>query len=249
MIINAFNFAWFIYLVLGVGYILIATKLLRHKSEKQKLNFMLYQSIFLCVFWVAYKLVLSQDPEYVSLFEAWNELPLQPCNTVIWLSIIAAIRKNKTIMAYCFYAGVLFALIALFMPPTGFFGVSMFKFRCIGYYGTHWLVVATGILYATLGFIKVDNKTAFRAILLYIGITVAMHFVNLLMRATVYEKASYYYTFGKEGNAIFGKMLQIIPVPLLYLIPIPVVSIPVFLFENWLIKNLGQLIRKCKDRN
>lgn len=249
MIINVFNYTWFILVALAVAYIIFVTKKFSSKTEEEKLSFLLKQSIFLCVFWVLYKVQLGFDAGYADLFEFWNELPLQPCNTVCWLSIIACVKKNKNIMAYSFYAGTVFALMALLMPSPGFYGISIFTPRCIGYYGTHLLVAITGILFATLGLFKIEVKSAIKADLCFLEIATIMHAINIIMRATVYPDASYYYTFGKDTNAILTTMHNIIPINYVYLLPFIALAIPIFIAETYAIKAIGQLIRKCKDRN
>lgn len=248
MIISAFNYTWFIIMALAVTYMVLITRKYKNKTEQEKLDFMFKQSIWLCVAWILYKIGIGLDKEY-TLFEFWNELPLQPCNTVIWLSLIASKKNNKTIMAYSFFAGTVFAILAMVMPSPGFYDINFFTARGIGYYGTHWFVVITGILYATLGLFDIDVKAALRAVLFFLFIATCMHFVNMLMRATVYEEASYYYTYGNKDNAILTMVHNLLPVNLIYLIPFAVVAMGVFSLESYIINTLGRLIRKNKDRN
>lgn len=248
MIISTFNYTWFLLLLLSAAYSVFITKKFKDKTEKEKITFMFRQAIVFSVCWILYKIGIGLDPEY-TLFEFWNELPLQPCNTVIWLSVVAATTNNKSIMAYTFYAGILFALLALIMPSPGFYDINFFTARGLGYYLTHWFVIITGILYASLGLFKLDSKSALRASLTYLEIAAIMHLVNILMRATVYPEASYYYTFGNKDNAILTKVREIIPINLIYLVPFAAISYPVFLFENVVLKNLGRLLHKCKDRS
>ena len=42
----------------------------------------------------------------------------------------------------------------------------------------------------------------------------------MLLRATVYPEANYFYTYGLEGNAVLEGLRSLIPIPLVYELPL-----------------------------
>lgn len=241
MVINSFNLIWFVLIAMTVLAIVFLTRKYKDKTEKEKLHFLLILSSATFVLWILYKVVLSQDESYADLFFFWNELPFYPCNTIIWLSIIASWKNNKQIMAYAFYFGCICAFLALLMPSEGFYGVSFFLPRCLGYYFTHMLVIVIGALFATFGLIEINRKSALQGALWFFGCTVFFHIVNTFMRLTgIYPDCSYYYTYGSENSAL-QLVNSIIPINLVYMFPIHIVTYFVFLLEQFIINKLKGL--------
>lgn len=248
MIIKVLNVTWFLLMLLSVLYILWTTKRYKNKSEEDKLNFLLKQSIILCISWILYKVGIYFDKDY-TLFEFWNELPFYPCNTMIWLSIIACSKNSKTFMSYAFYTGALCASLALLMPSEGFYDINFFTARGIGFYGTHWFVIITGVQFVTFGLLELNTKSCIKAGLCFLGIALVIHFLNMLLRATVYPEATYYYTYRYEENALLAKIYDTIPINYFYLIPLAIVGTLFFMLETVIINSIRRVIRKCRNRS
>ena len=130
--ITPFNLPWFVLITLSFSLPFFIARKLEGKSRKEKLFFVKWFSIVSALLWVLYKYLLSIDPDFSFVF--WKELPLQPCNTMLWLGIIACILDNETIMSYGYYIGIPCALLALMMPESGFITVSILSNKAIGYY-------------------------------------------------------------------------------------------------------------------
>lgn len=234
MIISVFNAVWFGFMAITVLAIIGITRLLKDKTREQKLIFFRWFSIASFSLWILYKYGLSVDPDFEN-FIFWKELPLQPCNTMMWLAIIAAFFDVTIIMDYGFYVGIASALMALVMPETGFYDIPFFSIRALGFYGTHALVLMEGVLFVTLGLTKVSYKTALRSVIFFAGMACVMHFVNTMFRLTVFSEASYYFTYGNEDNFLLSAFKRFIPVNLLYMAPIFLIAYGVFSLETFLI--------------
>lgn len=137
----------------------------------------------LSVVWLCvYKGLLWAITDYP--FSFWNELPLQPCNVVALLSIPAALLQGKAAR----------------------------PLRAFCFYGFHGLVLALAISFASWALYR-PCFTDIPAVLLVLTLLAgAVHLVNLLLRATVYPQASYFYTCGLEGDPVLEWLLELIPV-------------------------------------
>ena len=62
---------------------------------------------------------------------------------------------------------------------------------------------------------------------LLVGLGTAVHGVNVLLRATVFGGANYFYTFGLEGNVVLEGLWALLPMPLVYELPLLLVLIAV----------------------
>lgn len=174
------------------------------------------------VVWLAvYKWLLWAVTDYPFVF--WNELPLQPCNVVALLSVPAALlrgRGARPLRAFCFYGGIVFSLAAMAQPVEGFYDIPLLSVNAVGFYGFHGLVLALAISFASWELYRPTfrDTPAVLAVLTLLG--GAVHLVNLLLRATVYLQASYFYTCGLEGNPVLDWLLALIPVYFLYELPL-----------------------------
>lgn len=244
MIISVFNWVWFALMGITALAIVGITRLYKDKTREQKLTFLKWFSVISFVLWILYKYGLYADPTFEFIF--WKELPFQPCNTMMWLAIVAAFFDVTIIMDYGFYAGVASALLAILMPETGFYDIPFFSVRSLGFYGTHVLVIMMGVLYVSMGLTKVSYKNALRSIIFAVCMACVMHVMNTVIRLTVCSEASYYFTYGNEDNFILDTIKHVIPVNLIYLIPVFALAYGLFVLETLLFTLPSKLKGKGK---
>lgn len=173
--------------------------------------------VWLCI----YKALLWAVTDYPFFF--WNELPLQPCNVVALLSVPAALlngRLARPLRAFCFYGGIVFSLAAMAQPVDGFYDIPLFSVNAIGFYVFHGLVLAVAITFASWELYRPSFADTPAVLLVLTLLGGAVHLVNLLLRATVYPQASYFYTCGLEGNAVLEWLLELIPAYFLFELPL-----------------------------
>ena len=176
----------------------------------------------LTVVWLGiYKLLLWAVTDYPFFF--WNELPLQPCNVVALLSIPAALlrgRLARPLRAFCFYGGIVFSLAAMAQPVDGFYDIPLLSVNAVGFYIFHGLVLAVAITFAFWELYRPSFRDTPAVLLVLTLLGGAVHLVNLLLRATVYPQASYFYTCGLEGNPVLEWLLELIPAYFLFELPL-----------------------------
>ena len=98
--------------------------------------------------------------------------------------------------------------------------LALLSVNAVGFYGFHGLVLALAVTFASWELYRPTfrDTPAVLAVLTLLG--GAVHLVNLLLRATVYPQASYFYTCGLEGNPVLDWLLALIPVYFLYELPL-----------------------------
>ena len=206
--------------------LVIASVLLRKKSEKTKRFVLAAAGFITLVCFFVYKYYLSLDKEFNVLYASmggfnwWGELPLQLCNINMILITVACLFNVKALMRFCFFVGPLCATMALAMPGIGFDGYSILLPRMLGYYGTHFAVVVECLAIVTFGLYKPKFRDLPATALSIFFIGLLIHGVNALLRFSgLHPKANYFYTFETEGNALLDIFHKWLPIPFLYLLP------------------------------
>ena len=206
--------------------LVVASLLLKGKSERTKRTVLVSACAVTFVGFFLYKYALYVDPDYSAItaamggFNWWGELPLQLCNVNMILIPIAVLKKSRPLMCFGFFVGPLGALMALLMPANGFDGYSLLLPRMLGYYGTHFMIVAEGLSIVTFGLFRPRLKDLPRAILTVLLIAFGAFLVNLLLRwSGLHPKANYFYSVETEGNFLLELFHRFLPVPFLYLLP------------------------------
>ena len=219
---TVFNAVFALFLIL----LITASLLLKGKSEKAKQTVLVTACLITLVGFFIYKYALSLDSDYNIIkaefggFNWWGELPLHMCNINMILIPIAVLKKNRSIMCFCFFCAPLGGLMALAMPGTGFSGYSIFLPRMLGYFGTHFMIVMEGLALVTFGLYRPRYRDLPRTLLAAVLIMVCLFGFNMLLRLTgVYANANYFYTVETEGNFLLEIFYRWIPYPLLYQAP------------------------------
>ncbi len=226
-IMRSFNPLFFASFAAFIALLIIASLILKNRSEKTKRIVLIVACVITFVGFFVYKYFLSIDAEYDKLvietrggFTWWAELPLQLCNINMMLIPIAVATKSRPLMSFGFFMAPLGALLALLSPAVGFDGYSIFLPRMLGFYGTHFMIIIEGLALATFGLYRPKfrdiPKTVITVVILMLAIT---GFNLLLIKTGLYTRANYFFTMEHEGISILKLFWSWIPVPVLYLLP------------------------------
>ena len=215
------------------GFILllvVASLLLRGKSEKTRATVLVTACALTFVGFFVYKHYLSIDADFNVItanmggFNWWGELPLHMCNINMILIPIAVLKRSRPLMCFGFFLGPLGAMMALAMPTNGFDGYSLLLPRMLGFYGTHFMVVIEGLALVTFGLFRPRFRDLPRAILAALFVTTVIFGINMLLRWTgLHPKANYFFSVETEGNPLLELFYSWIPLPFLYLLPCSVI--------------------------
>ena len=232
-IMRPFNTLFLIVFAAFLALLILASLLLRGKSEKAKRTVLVAACLVTLVGYFLYKYLLSLDADYNIItanmggFNWWGELPLQLCNINMILIPIAVMRRSRPLMCFGFFMAPLGALMALVMPGNGFSGYSLLLPRMLGYYGTHFMIVIEGLALVCFGLYRPKFRDLPRTVLAALLITLAIFGVNMLLRwSGLHPKANYFFSVETEGNFLLEIFHKWIPVPFLYLMPALLILLP-----------------------
>ena len=191
----------------------------KNKDNKKFLKiFAVFAAVFLIVYKILYGMNLSRG---VTLGDV---LPLHLCNIVTFAAIPAAFVKSekmaKLLKGFCFYFGVIFAYVAMVIPEPGFAGMSIFSGTMLGFYGYHIMLVILSICFVSLGEYKPEFKDIPKELFTLTCVSAVMHLINLILRATIYPGANFFYTFGFEGYTLAEFLQELIPFQFIWMIPL-----------------------------
>ena len=216
--------------------LIITSRLLRGKSFETRRNVLTGMCVFSMIGFFVYKYSLSLDKEYMVIYENfggfnwWRELPLQLCNINMMLIPVSVFKKNRNLMAFCFFVGTLGAFMATAVPAYGFEGYSILLPRMLGFYGTHCLLVIEALALVTFGLYKPELKDLPGTVVMLFLIAFILYALSMLLRFTgICPRANYFYTVEPEGNAALELFYRWIPCPYLYLLPCVVALVPYML--------------------
>ena len=235
-VIRPFNTVFNIVFAFFLLILVIASLLLKGKSEKTRQTVLVSACILTLVGYFVYKYNLSLDKAFNEItasiggFNWWGELPLQLCNINMILIPIAVLKKSRPLMSFCFFLGPLGALMALVMPGLGFDGYSLLLPRMLGYYGTHFMILIEGLAIVTFGFYRPKFRDLPLTVLAALLISFCIFMFNLLLRRTqLHPHANYFFSVETEGNFLLDIFYGWIPVSYLYLIPCILILVPYML--------------------
>ena len=225
-VLTPFNKVFNLVFALFILILILASLLLRGKSEKTRVRVLVGACLVTLVGFFVYKYCLSIDEAYDALtqdkggFNWWGELPLHLCNINMILIPIAVLRKNRPLMGFCFFLAPLGALMALAMPGVGFSGYSILLPRMLGYFGTHFMIVIEGLAIATFGLFRPTFRDIPKTLLMAFVICCFISLIDFLLRYSgLYANANYFYAIETEGNFLLELFHKWIPIPCLYLLP------------------------------
>jgi hypothetical integral membrane protein (TIGR02206 family) len=224
-----------VYAVL-ITLLVITSRLLRGKPYETRRNVLTGMCAFSIIGFFVYKYSLSLDKEYMVIYENfggfnwWRELPLQLCNINMMLIPISVFKKNRNLMAFCFFVGTLGAFMALAIPAYGFAGYSILLPRMLGFYGTHYLLIMEALALVTFGLYKPELKDLPGTVIMLFIIAFVLYVFSMFLRWTgVSPRANFFYTVEPEGNAALELFYRWIPCPYLYLLPCAIALVPYML--------------------
>ncbi|MDR1633377.1 MAG: YwaF family protein [Bifidobacteriaceae bacterium] len=220
--IYVFSVPWLLFLIalagVGVGLYLIGRRL--DQAGRQRLLVGAVVVNLAC--FVLYMVGLSTQSDFPA--HVVYNMPLQLCSLVTFSLIPAIVLRINWLRGFVYFIGCLAGFLALFSPATGIEGVGVFSPLSIGFFGSHGLNVVIGALIAALGLYRPSYREAFKTLACFGVLVGIMATINIGLRATVLDKANYFYFFDPEGADILVALHNLIGLPVVYLAPVlPVV--------------------------
>jgi hypothetical protein len=236
----------------------------KNSSEKAKKIFL--WSLMILVFvltWATFATDLITDYNNQRL-NFWSRLPLHMCSiNVILFPLFFGLRKKvrpfiaTTLFAYMYFVGSPGALLAMVVTaPDDCLGpaINLLSYNVFVYWLKHGLIFMIPILMVSLGFYRPKFKDIFKAVAFLIILLGGMELVNLLFSWFAHIKggspANYFYTRTGKGTLVLETFWKIIPIELLYMFPLAIIAIPIFIIYDtpFLIYRLGLILRSLNKK-
>ncbi len=206
IIMKPFTLPYFVMLLLTAAASVLLHRLLRSKSEEVKRKTLLIICAVNFAAFFVYKGILSADESYLAIlggnhFDWLREFPLQLCNMNLYLLPISIISKKKPFILFTFSTATLGALAALSFPTLGFSGYPLFLPRILGFNIIHCVLIVCAVNLISLGFYRPRFKDIPAALVILFIVGLAVHGINLLLRA-LGSDANYLYTIEPTNGAL-----------------------------------------------
>ena len=225
-LIHPFNAGFFFLLAVSAIPVAVGIIFFRHRDEGEKQKYVVTLYIALAIFFILYKSLLPLDKGYMIVcdqfyggFTYLNELPLNPCNITLMIMPFALIRKNRKLIAMCFFESLLGAFLAFIMPISGFDGYPVFSIHIFGYYITHMTLFFAAFLLPVFGIYRPSCSDTKGVLSMMLLMACGVFVIDILLRMSgLCEAANYFFLFYHDGNALLKLVYDLIPIPFVYIV-------------------------------
>ncbi|GAA1872914.1 hypothetical protein [Myceligenerans crystallogenes] len=173
-------------------------------------------------------------------FPFWQNLPLHLCTITSWLLPVAVLADRRPLRVLMFFPGVIAGALALASAGPLYWGHPVWDPKTF-FWVAHALNAVIGCLIASLGLYRPTYRDAVLALPYTVALAGCVLPVTLLLRATVEPGANYFFVFDPEGAGILELLHTMIPVPILYEVPLLPVVLPVFLLQVAVFRALSRI--------
>lgn len=224
----------FIFLAMPIIFAIIYQK----KSEKTK-NILIWVLLGLAMLMTWGIFIYSLFVDENQRLHFWKRLPLHMCSINPILYMIAFGLRNKKprfsaiMMKYIFYVGSPGALLGLLIPAGDCVNKSFLEYNVYSYWIKHGLIFNIPIILVMLGYYQPKIKDTFIAAGILFCFVVGMYGVNLLFSyfsklQGINDIVNFFYSREPE-NFLLEFFWKLIPIELIYMFPLVIIVIPIFL--------------------
>ncbi|MBQ6654095.1 MAG: YwaF family protein [Erysipelotrichaceae bacterium] len=217
--ITPFSIPWFGFIAYCVISLILMRLFVYPLPLEQRLRFQLILGIAGYVYLRIYKFALSTVKGYD--YNYFNELPCYLCNLTAIIGIIGTVLNSRIIGVYCFSIGLAGALLAFMKPDPDFRDMELISIRALGFYGYHSLLVIFCLGFTVLGLCEPQPSDVFGVVGITLVLTLIGHLTNFTVRKLhLCDNANYIFTYDPGDNGILLFFYKLIPVRMLYLLPV-----------------------------
>ena len=163
-------------------------------------------------------------------FPVFQNLPLHLCTLMSWLMPFAVWFKWKPLRAVVFFPGAIAGLSALFSAAPLYWQYNLFDLHTF-FWVSHGFNAGIPFLMASLQLYRPRFRDAAWSALYVFILSMLVLPITLILRRWVDSGANYFYVFNPEGAAALEVFYKMMPIPVLYLVPLLIVAIPVMMAE------------------
>ena len=233
MKVEYFNATHFLFLGIALVLFLGLFFSLKKIPENSKRKFLLYFSVANTLIFVVYKIL--ETTVFGKTIE--SSIPLHLCNIMIFLMPFAFCFEKSWLRSIMFYISIPGCVLALLFMDGWYVGVPISNGSLWLYFIVHINLFVTSLLMVCLGLYKPKMSHAILNGIIIFAFAGLSHVVNVIFRATnLVGNSNYFYTFGSKGNIAINFFYKLIPIPLVFQIPLLALAFGVFVFEAYICK-------------
>ena len=177
---------------------------------------------------VTFHVAYLEDP--TAHFPLWQNLPLHLCTIVSFLLLPAVLFDLKRLQVLCYFPGAAAGFLAFFSAAPMYWNHPVLSAKTF-FFVAHGLNFVIPALLSSLGVYRPTAKDAVRSLGYTVVLALVVLPVTLLLRAVADPGANYMYVFDPEGAPILVLFHDLIPVPLVYELPLLVAVLPILLLQ------------------
>ncbi|MFC7406506.1 hypothetical protein [Georgenia alba] len=230
MTVTLFGPGWFVVLLAVAAVGVLAHLVLRGRTMGRRRRGLAVLAGVDVLASVVFHVAYLTDPDVH--FPLWQNLPLHLCTIVSYLVLPAVLTTYRPVQTLCFFPGAVAGLLACFSAAPMYFGHDLLSAKTC-FFVAHLLNFVIPVLMASLGLYRPTYADAARAVLYAVVLGLTVLPVTLLLRAVADPGANYMFVFDPEGAALLEAFHRLVPVPVLYLVPLIVAVLPVFVLQVW----------------
>jgi uncharacterized membrane protein YwaF len=237
--VESFNGTWTVLVLVlaaaGVG----AHYLLRHRSLDSRTRWIVGLGVATFVSSLIFHIAFLVNPPAQG-WPLFQNLPLHLCSILSWLMPLTTYYDWKPLRSVAFFPGAIAGMLTLVSATPAEQGHPLIDFRTF-FWVAHALNAIVPFLMVSLGLFRPQLRQVIGSVgWLAVGALGGILPITLALRAWVDPGANYFYLFSPEGADILQVVWDVIPIPILYLVPIVIVVIPVLYLMYWIYRVLSR---------
>lgn len=234
------------YIALGIGL----WRWLRNKPQEYKRKAMTIAALGLWAMSTIFTLQRVADPNYY--FPLTQNLPLHFCSMVTFLLVPAywirgSSRWLQAYRALLFYPGAAATFLAVIAPAEEYLNHPLLSMNTLFYF-VHLGNVLLCSMLVVLGFHTPTVRGALGSLGTFFVLAMIVFPITLAIRHWLDPAANYFFSFDPAGSPIFEVLYGLIPVHLLYQVPLLVLVIPVLLLQFGIYQLVNRIAQRRHDR-
>jgi len=241
---------WFLLMLATIAFGVALYFWLHNKPMEYKRKAMTGFAIGLWALSTVFTLQRVWDPQYY--FPLTQNLPLHFCSLVQFMLIPAywlrgSSRALQAFRALLFYPGAAAAFFALIAPAQEYLNQPLVSMNTLFYF-VHFGNVLLCTMLAVLGFHTPTVRGALGSLVTFFILAMIVFPITLAIRHFIDPAANYYFSFDPAGSDIFEILFGIIPVPLLYQVPLLLLIIPILLLQYAIYRLCNNIAQRRRMR-
>jgi uncharacterized membrane protein YwaF len=136
----------------------------------------------------------------------------------------------KPLRSVAFFPGAIAGILALVSAAPSYWQAELWDPKSL-FWVAHEMNAVVPFLLASLGMFRPTIRQALLSMLWVTVLGLIVLPITLALRAWVDPAANYFYVFDPEGAGILEVLRDLIRIPILYVLPLPIIVLPIAIAE------------------